>query len=145
VLAIEHNFMYEVLYTKVVVVRSMCGFIVRFISWCAFVAAFSTFYSLDKRGFSKIDVGISYTLLFGAIGFDTIALFMLAFSDWTVVSMREMLMRRDNKLKAAIERWFLPLLRYFLSLKKMNWGEDIEIESKSFLGWARRILFREVA
>jgi hypothetical protein len=67
---------------------------------------------------------------------------MLAFSDWTVVPMREMLMRRDNKLKAAIERWFLPLLRYFLSLKKMNWGEDIEIESKSFLGWARRILFR---
>jgi hypothetical protein len=151
VLAVELNFMYEVLYTKVVVVRSLPGYIVRFISWCAVVAALSTFYSIEKHGFGKIDVGITYTLLFGAMGFDTIALFMLAFSDWTAVSMTEyFLRRRDNIItcKAAIGRCFLPLLRcflpllrYFLQLKKINWGEDIE-EEKSLLGWGRRIIFR---
>ncbi|XP_062161881.1 uncharacterized protein LOC133868895 [Alnus glutinosa] len=152
VLAVELNFMYEVLlYTKVVVVRSLPGYIVRFISWCAVVAALSTFYSIKKHGFGKIDVGITYTLLFGAMGFDTIALFMLAFSDWTAVSMTEYFLRRRdsiNTCKAAIgrcflplPRCFLPLLRYFLQLKKINWGEDIE-EEKSLLGWGRRIIFR---
>jgi hypothetical protein len=80
-LAVELNFIYEVLYTKVVVVHSGLGYSIRFVSWCVVVAALSTFYSIDKKGFHKTDVGITYTLLFGAIALDTIALFMLAFSD----------------------------------------------------------------
>jgi hypothetical protein len=90
VLAVELNFMYEVLYTKVVVVHSMFGYFVRFISWCAVVAALVTFYSLDKHIFRKIDIGITYTLLFGAIALDTIALFMLTFSDWTAASIQKL-------------------------------------------------------
>jgi hypothetical protein len=139
VLAVELNFMYEVLYTKVVVVHSKFGYFVRFISWCAVVAAFSIFYKLDKQGFRKIDVGITYTLLFGAIVLDTIALFMLAFSDWTAASIQNL--SRENIwktiCKASIDRCFLPLLKYFLTLKKINWGTET-----SWLGRARQILFR---
>jgi len=142
VLAVELNFMYEVLYTKVVVVHSKFGYFVRFISWCVVVAAFSTFYKLDKHDFRKIDVGITYTLLFGAIALDTIALFMLAFSDWTAASIQNL--SRENIWKtiwkASIDRCFLPLLKYFLTLKKINWWK--ETESTSRLGRARQILFR---
>ncbi|XP_059436837.1 uncharacterized protein LOC132169912 [Corylus avellana] len=151
VVAVELNFFYTVLYTKVVVIRSIFGYFARFISSCAIVAALSTFYSLDKHGFGKIDVGITYTLLFGAIALDTIALFMLAFSDWTVaVAYTQQVYtftHTSNKRWKGINicflplfRCFLPLFRYFLHLKKINWGEDIE--SMSCLGRARQILFR---
>jgi hypothetical protein len=70
VLAIELNFFYELLYTKVIVLYSMLGYSARCISWCAVVAAISTFYSIDKNDFGKIDVGITYSLLFGAMSND---------------------------------------------------------------------------
>ncbi|XP_059436473.1 uncharacterized protein LOC132169457 [Corylus avellana] len=139
VLAIELNFIYEVLYTKVVVVHSMTGYLVRFISWCAVVAALSTFYPLDKHGFRNIDVGITYTLLFGAIGLDTIALFMMTFSDWTAVSFRNYLSRHFI-IAICFCGPLSYLFGYILHLKKINWGEDIE--SMNRLGRARRILFR---
>ncbi|XP_062161870.1 uncharacterized protein LOC133868884 [Alnus glutinosa] len=145
VLAVELNFIYEVLYTKVAMVHLGLGYSIRFVSWCVVVAALSTFYSIDKNGFHKTDVGITqgcpritYTLLFGAIALDTIALFMLAFSDWTAASIQKL--SRGNIWKASIDRCFLPLLKYFLTLKKINWWK--EGESTSWLGRAREILFR---
>ncbi|XP_059436833.1 uncharacterized protein LOC132169907 [Corylus avellana] len=132
VVAVELNFLYTVLYTKAVVIRSIFGYFARFISSCAVVAALSTFYSIDKHGFGKIDVEITYTLLFGAIALDTIALFMMAFSDWTVALASTLQLSRNK-------RWRVINI-YFLHLKKINWGEDIE--SMSCLGRARRILFR---
>lgn len=135
VLAVELNFIYEVLYTKVVVVHSKIGYSVRFISWCAVVAALFRFYALDKHGFRKFDVRVTYTLLFGAIGLDTIALFMLASSDWTVAALKK---SRENVLLGAMGRCFLTLPRYFLKLKRINWS----VESMNFLEWTRRIVFR---
>ncbi|XP_059436687.1 uncharacterized protein LOC132169717 [Corylus avellana] len=126
VLAVELNFMYDVLYTKVVVVHSKFGHFVRFISLSAVVAALSTFYLLDKKGFHKIDVGITYTLLFGAISLDTIAFFMLAFSDWTSASIQNS--SRDSKCTATIKKLLCILLKSFL--KRRNCWTD------------RRILFR---
>ncbi|XP_059439449.1 uncharacterized protein LOC132172041 [Corylus avellana] len=136
VLAIELNFIYEVLYTKVVVVHSYRGYSVRFISWCAVVIALSLFYTIDKNGFRKVDVGITYTLLFGAIALDTIALLMLAFSDWTAASIQNSPKR--NFCIEAIKRWFLSLLGYYLRLKRINWGKN----RPSCFGRARQILFR---
>ncbi|KAE7995577.1 hypothetical protein FH972_000357 [Carpinus fangiana] len=90
---------------------------------------------------------------------DTIALFMLAFSDWTaavassqhvptipstIASInRNKRWKGINRFFLPLFRCFLPLLRYFLHLKKINWGEDIE--SMNCLGRARRILFRRKA
>ncbi|XP_059436567.1 uncharacterized protein LOC132169564 [Corylus avellana] len=136
VLAIELNFIYETLYTKVAVVHSMVGYIVRFISWLAVMAAFSTFYCLDKKVFRRIDVGITYTLLFGAIGLDTIALFTLVFSDWTAASIRKP--SRYNCI-AAIKKLFCPLLQKFLNLKRINWTDT---KSTSVMDCARRSLLR---
>jgi hypothetical protein len=153
VLAVELNFIYEVLYTKVVVVHSGLGYSIRFVSWCVVVAALSTFYSIDKKGFHKTDVGITYTLLFGAIALDTIALFMLAFSDWTVASIQKR--SRGNMFTAAINKRFRPLLQCYLKLKRINWPGTEKKSTTCFeparqcleragqwLGWTREILFR---
>jgi hypothetical protein len=80
--------MYEVFYTKAAVVHLILHIPVRLISWCAVVAALSIFYTTDKHDFRKTDVEITYILFFGAIGLDIIALFMLAFSDWTAASIQ---------------------------------------------------------
>jgi hypothetical protein len=141
VLAVELNFIYEVLYTKVKVVHSIRGYFVRFISWCAVVASLSTFYTIDKHGFGKVDVGITYTLLFGAIALDTIALLMLAFSDWTAASIQNSPKR--NFCIEAVKRWFLSLLGYYLKLKRINWRlNGKSAGSPNCFGRARQILFR---
>lgn len=144
VIAVELNFIYEVLYTKVVVVHSILGFVVRFISWSVVVAALLTFYSIDKKGFHKIDVRITYTLLFGAIGLDTIALFMLIFSDWTVASVKKSM--EISFIRPVANCVCIPL-RYYLSFKRINWPQAPQRspqtpESINCLEWVRRILFR---
>ncbi|KAK7824691.1 uncharacterized protein LOC111996904 [Quercus suber] len=145
VIAVELNFIYEVLYTKVVVVHSILGFVVRFISWIVVVAALLTFYSIDKKGFHKIDVRITYTLLFGAIGLDTIALFMLIFSDWTVASVKKSM---EISFIRPIAKFVCIPLRYYLSFKRINWPpqepqrSSETTESINCLEWVRRILFR---
>ncbi|KAL4628747.1 hypothetical protein ACB092_05G261600 [Castanea dentata] len=145
VIAVELNFIYEVLYTKVVVVHSILGFVVRFISWSVVVAALLTFYSIDKKGFHKIDVRITYTLLFGAIGLDTIALFMLIFSDWTVASVKKSM---DISFIRPIANCVCIPLRYYLSFKRINWPPQAHQqspetpESINCLERVRRILFR---
>ncbi|KAL0012615.1 hypothetical protein SO802_007723 [Lithocarpus litseifolius] len=145
VIAVELNFIYEVLYTKVVVVHSMLGCVVRFISWSVVVAALLTFYSIDKKGFHKIDVRITYTLLFGAIGLDTIALFMLIFSDWTVASVKKSM---EISFIRPIAKFVCIPLRYYLSFKRINWPPQVSQQSSEIpesincLEWVRRILFR---
>ncbi|GMN50945.1 hypothetical protein TIFTF001_020099 [Ficus carica] len=66
VIAVELHFMYQVLYTKVVVVRSKLGYVLRFVSFSAVVISLSLFMnSLEKHSsfHTNIDVRITYTLL----------------------------------------------------------------------------------
>jgi hypothetical protein len=81
--------------------------------------SYSTFYSIDKNDFCKIDIKITYTLLFGAIFLDTIALFMMGFSDWVAASIQES--SRQNKCIEALKKLFHFLLRNYLKLKRINW------------------------
>ncbi|XP_039167256.1 uncharacterized protein LOC120292852 [Eucalyptus grandis] len=84
VISVELNFMYEVLYTKALAIHSRWSYIFRLIDFTSIVLAFILFNRLQKDGLSKLDVEITYSLLFGGIALDVIALFMLVFSDWTV-------------------------------------------------------------
>ncbi|CAK9176777.1 unnamed protein product [Ilex paraguariensis] len=112
VVEVELNFIYEVLYTKVSVVHSTLGFIFRFISFCSVVVALVLFYSQKKDTFNEFDVVITYTLLFGAIALDAIALLMVIFSDRTVVALY-------NKFpKKSCFGW--PL-----QFKRRRWSESI--------------------
>lgn len=78
---VELNFLYEALFTKAAVVHSKLRYIFRAISISAIFVALVFFYKLEKEVLHSFDVGVTYTLLFNAIGLDLIAVFMLIFSD----------------------------------------------------------------
>ncbi|BBH00805.1 Protein of unknown function D [Prunus dulcis] len=126
-IAIELNFVYEALFTKAVVVHSMRGCIFRAISFTAVSIALGFFYKLEKHDYHKFDVGITYTLLVGALGLDSISLFMLIFSDWTVAALT----------KSWQKSFVATILKKYLSFKRPSWSENT-----SGLDWIRQILFR---
>lgn len=73
VVEVELNFFYEILYTKATVLHDMFGYSLRLLSFGLNCVAAGLFYSIEKKEFQKIDIGISYTLLLGAIALDLIA------------------------------------------------------------------------
>ncbi|KAF8041566.1 hypothetical protein BT93_A0226 [Corymbia citriodora subsp. variegata] len=84
IISVELQFIYEVLHTKALSIRTMWSYIFRFVAFIDVVVAFVLFNRLKKHGIPKLDVEITYSLLFGGMALDVIALFMLVFSDWTV-------------------------------------------------------------
>ncbi|KAL6282186.1 hypothetical protein ACE6H2_013115 [Prunus campanulata] len=102
-IAIELNFVYEALFTKAVVVHSTRGCIFRAISFIAASIALGFFYKLGKHDYHKFDVGITYTLLFGALGLDSIALFMLISSDLDYRSSEEILAKIFNLIDYSLK------------------------------------------
>ncbi|OMO59584.1 hypothetical protein CCACVL1_24742 [Corchorus capsularis] len=90
VIEVELNFIYEVLYTKVQVVHSGWGYAFRGIAFGSILASLGVFYfKIDKNSLNPFDVGITYTLLLGAVVLDVIALFMLIFSDWSYATVKD--------------------------------------------------------
>ncbi|KAL3752710.1 hypothetical protein ACJRO7_000158 [Eucalyptus globulus] len=86
VISVELNFIYEMLHTKALTIRSKWSYICRFISFIDIAMAFVLFNRFKKHQLSKLDVEITYILLFGGIALDVITLLMLVFSDWTIAS-----------------------------------------------------------
>ncbi|XP_050136195.1 uncharacterized protein LOC126611926 [Malus sylvestris] len=124
----ELNFMYESFYTKVAVVHSKLGYIFRAISFCAVSVALFFFYKLEKHDFQRFDIVITYTLLYGAIGLDLMAVFILVFSDWTTVAMSNPW--RDSVLGT--------ILGAYLNFKRTRCPK----KATSCLERTRRFLFR---
>ncbi|KAL5551410.1 hypothetical protein UlMin_001586 [Ulmus minor] len=115
IIGAELNFIYEALFTKVIVVHTRVGYIFRALSFCAVVAALGLFFTEKKNGFREFDVGVSYTLLFGAIFLDGVALFMLVFSDWTVANLQR---------HKGLNRFFKPMFTIYLRLKNPQWSGE---------------------
>ncbi|KAK6917438.1 Protein of unknown function DUF594 [Dillenia turbinata] len=111
VVEVELNFIYEVLYTKIVVVHCLVGYILRTICFLSLLVALIFFIFIPKKGLHQIEIGITYTLLLVALALDTIAFFMLLFSDWTVPSLKN----SEKKFPKATK------LLKFLILKKPRW------------------------
>ncbi|KAI3742945.1 hypothetical protein L1987_60644 [Smallanthus sonchifolius] len=89
VVEVELNFIYDVLFTKLPVVYDKIGVICRFFSLVTVFLSIIIFILKGKSNFLKPDITITYGLLFGALVLDVTALFMLLFSDWTVIFLRE--------------------------------------------------------
>ena len=117
----ELSFIYEALFTKVVVVHSLMGYVFRFISTFSVVMASGIFFKLNKDGFKKFDVIVSYTLLAGAICLDLIALFMLFSSNWTTAA------TDFNKPLGVLFKWSA---QKYLELKKIRWSKSKSKDSK---------------
>ena len=131
IIALELNFIYEALYTKVVVVHSTMGYIFRFLSSASVVLAFGFFLFLDKQGLKKFDIIVTYTLLGGAICLDAIALFMLIFSDWTVAAI---------DINKPIGKCFKWIPKIYLSWRKLKWSnEDVLCTPRLWRRWSESV------
>lgn len=92
ILDVELSFMYDVLYTKVEVVKPMTGYVLRAIAFGAVLASLGLVHFkvvvVSHDEFNRFDMRVTYTLLLlGALVLDLIAFFKLIFSDWTLVSL----------------------------------------------------------
>lgn len=85
VIEFELGFMYDLFYTKSVLVHSLVGGCLRFISFLAMVSASLTFLLIDKQGYSRVDIIVSLLLFFGAIFLEILAVILMLLSDWTVL------------------------------------------------------------
>ncbi|KAF8028791.1 hypothetical protein BT93_E1446 [Corymbia citriodora subsp. variegata] len=104
VISVELQFMYEMLHTKALAIRSKWSYIFRFIALNVLVVAFILFNRLNKHRLSKLDIKITHSLLFGGIALDVIALFMLVFSDWTIAKIKPH-SRTSSKLDSFLHKF----------------------------------------
>ncbi|KAJ8775210.1 hypothetical protein K2173_020214 [Erythroxylum novogranatense] len=123
VIEVELNFIYEVLFTKVVVVHSNLGIFFRLLAFSSIVTSLAVFrFHVKKHGYyNAFDVGVTYALLFGAIGLDIVSLLMAIFSDWTVASIDKpdkVLDSRWRMFTDCISRKSKPFFVKFLEFKR---------------------------
>lgn len=83
VIETELGFMYDVLYTKAVVIYSRLGSLLRCISLSFTIFVLIAFSSIDTGRYSTTDVIITYSLLAGGIVIEMYAIAVLLSSDWT--------------------------------------------------------------
>ncbi|KAF5444866.1 hypothetical protein F2P56_033963 [Juglans regia] len=132
VIEVELNFIYEVLYTKVVVVHDVKGYFFRVLSSTSIWVALGLFISLDKPRLRKFDIGVTYTLLIGALCLELLALYMLIFSDWTIASLKK---TRNFPIVGTI-------FKIYLKIKSSRWAECKEGSDTIFSKLATPIILR---
>lgn len=122
IIEVELNLFYETFYTKVEVIRSAAGYFMRFLSFGSVVVALSFFHlNIEKHGFDNFDVRVTYILIFGAICLDTIALFMLIFSDRTFAALKTT--DHESKSSRRNKSGMATALGWFFALKRPRWIE----------------------
>ncbi|XP_030528111.2 uncharacterized protein LOC115739246 [Rhodamnia argentea] len=102
-ISVELQFMYEVLHTKALAIHSKWSYIFRFIAFTDLALAFVLFNRLKKHQLPEPDVEITYSLLFGGMALDAIALFMLIFSNWTLAKIK-WYKTRSSKLESYLHK-----------------------------------------
>ncbi|XP_058006565.1 uncharacterized protein LOC131181971 [Hevea brasiliensis] len=147
VIAGELNFLYEVLYTKVVIVHSKWGMFFHFISFGSVVLSLTIFhFQVKKYAFDKFGVKLTYSLLFGAIGLDILSFFMAIFSKpdrWWYLG--EFTVPRERSPHWALNlfrispQWALSLFGNFISLKK---SKKVDLEPDKHATLTVPFLFR---
>ncbi|XP_034910845.1 uncharacterized protein [Populus alba] len=85
---VEVGFMFDLLFTKVM--TTVCPrprIILRFINFLSPVSALIAFSSMTRKShtYSKIDIIISYLLLFGAVVLEIYSAILMFFSDWAML------------------------------------------------------------
>ncbi|KAJ3670655.1 hypothetical protein LUZ60_008081 [Juncus effusus] len=86
---IELSFLYDILHTKAVNIRSLRGCIWRLISFVIIAICFLIFLRSEKKGYKKSDIIISYILLGVALFLEMISFLLIIISDWMIVTLRE--------------------------------------------------------
>ncbi|KAI6668984.1 hypothetical protein NL676_003869 [Syzygium grande] len=133
VIEAELNFFYDLLYTKAATVHCPSGYIFRAITFGSTVAAFASFYVLNKHGFHEYDVRITYILLLGAIGLECAIYGMIICSDWTIAKIRTSEKHRRSSFQGSIFIEFLLKVKSESSPFALHILSDRENDQKSLL------------
>ncbi|KAA8544375.1 hypothetical protein F0562_022357 [Nyssa sinensis] len=144
VIEIELGLVYDVFYTKAVIVYSRWGCFLRCVSLSSTIAAFWAFCVIKRLAYSSVDVGIAFLLLGGAISLEIYAIIVMLSSDWTKL----WLIKSDNSVVRQIvckfvsgfkcmtrnnERWSNSMGQYSIlgscfKSKAAKYGEGITFE-----------------
>lgn len=136
VLEVELNFIYEVLFTKAVVVHSVIGYVFRLLSFILVLVALALFRFIVKNKkdtFHPLDVKFTYVLLLGSVSLDTIAFVRAIFSDWTVADLNKPGKHPDSCWKSCVaffSAWKVPLFNVKRAIFKLigfrSWSESVK-------------------
>ncbi|KAJ7963264.1 DUF594 family protein [Quillaja saponaria] len=85
VVEVELGFMYDLTYTKAVVVYSLMGVILRIIEFLSTISVLCVFVRVSKDSYMTTDVIITYVLLIGAIIIEIRSVIVLLSSDWAML------------------------------------------------------------
>jgi hypothetical protein len=106
--------MYEVLHTKVNVVRCPIGYLRRLFSFFSILGALMVV-SIKERfvfGDKKFDVRLTYALLIGALGLEAISVLMLIIYDRTLIALKRSWRKFIPKFILKIARWSGSVSKY---------------------------------
>lgn len=117
VIEIELGFIYDVFYTKAVVAYSHMGSFLRFISFLCTVVVFFAFLFIEKQGYRRLDISITYILLAGAVALEIYAVVLLLCSDRAVL----WLSKQKNVVADSLNHSILP----FLPTEPKRWSNKI--------------------
>jgi len=135
IIELELNFVYDMMYTKAAVAHSRAGWVLRFICSGCIVSAIAIFFSHDKGGMKRVDVGITYALLLGALALDVAAMAMLLFSDYAAIFLQKS--RRFKwlgRLTSAARRVWRPR-RWSEMTSRLNLISDCLDEPQDHSTW----------
>ncbi|XP_028764519.1 uncharacterized protein LOC114722606 [Neltuma alba] len=125
---VQLNFMYEAFYTKASVIRQYWfWFWGKFVSLMSITATLVLFLKADRHSFDKLDVRVTYALLFGALFLDVMALFKRFFTDYTATLSDESLI--DSYAASPYQKFRIRIfkclngifLSRFLKLGNLTW------------------------
>ncbi|KAI8024739.1 hypothetical protein LOK49_LG02G02469 [Camellia lanceoleosa] len=117
VVEVELNLFYEILYTKIVVIKGKLGYCLRFVSISCVVVSSVLFSLTDKKDLKRVDIRITYALLGGGIALDVIAFFMVLLSYWTAIAL--------TNTNRGSPSWFTLRFRKILCVDRTRWIEDL--------------------
>ncbi|KAF7844622.1 uncharacterized protein G2W53_001527 [Senna tora] len=131
---VELNYIYEIFFTKVSVVRHKVGYFFRFVSFCSIVIALGLFTRSEKNhGFDKFDVEVTYVLLYGAVALDTMGLLLLIFSDRTIV---------DSQSSHFFKDFKDLVLKLYISFREPKWSRCKKKPYTNYLELSTLFIFR---
>ncbi|KAJ6415617.1 hypothetical protein OIU84_004419 [Salix udensis] len=147
VIEVELNFMYEVLYTKAIVVHSKRGYVIHLFSFTLVLVALVLFrFHVKKDKFLRTDVKLTYVLLLGSICIDTIAFFRAIFSDWAVADLEKSEKQPDSCWKSYLKSWIgISKEKVLVLLGLKDFVDGIfHVSSKKFTDELWKVIFDDL-
>uniref|UniRef100_A0A0E0DNJ6 DUF4220 domain-containing protein n=1 Tax=Oryza meridionalis TaxID=40149 RepID=A0A0E0DNJ6_9ORYZ len=150
IIELELSMMYDILYTKAMILQTWIGCILRCISHIAMVVAFVLFLVTPKHGHRMADVAITYTLFAGALLMEACAIGVVAASPLTWAHWRRHncvnLLAVGKIIGAKEERSVVPISlgQFNLATCALHDGSTPRIMSKALYAFGLEKIYRDV-